>query len=201
MGKRLCGKIGGGPNAYADWANANGSQWYNACSCGGTETYPYGNAHQSQTCNGTDHSAAVVPVGSMTNCRSQVQGYEGVYDLVGTYVSGKMRAMQGLEVMTGVPLAGARSKATATTCCARTAPPRIVARRTAGSAFVVALTETFGLCRCFLLTGSQDRGASAAWGNSRSGSGPTGGANAGGPTRLWTAATRVRRLGHGLPRR
>jgi len=31
MGKRLCGKLGGGSNAFADYASASLSQWYSAC--------------------------------------------------------------------------------------------------------------------------------------------------------------------------
>jgi hypothetical protein len=38
-GKRLCGKIGGGAVDYTHYALANESQWYNACSAGGTKTY------------------------------------------------------------------------------------------------------------------------------------------------------------------
>jgi hypothetical protein len=40
VGKRLCGKIGGGPNLYADYASASSSEWYRACSSGGSFTYP-----------------------------------------------------------------------------------------------------------------------------------------------------------------
>jgi formylglycine-generating enzyme required for sulfatase activity len=32
VGKRLCGKIGGGPNGIDDYADATKSQWYYACS-------------------------------------------------------------------------------------------------------------------------------------------------------------------------
>jgi hypothetical protein len=39
-GKRLCGKIGDGANAPADLANAAKSQWFNACTAGGTKAYP-----------------------------------------------------------------------------------------------------------------------------------------------------------------
>ena len=36
-GKRLCGRIGGGANAFTDYASAAASQWYNACSKVGTQ--------------------------------------------------------------------------------------------------------------------------------------------------------------------
>jgi formylglycine-generating enzyme len=82
IGKRLCGRIGGGSNAYADWENTGLSQWFNACSSGGTNTYPYGDVYQDQWCNGSDHmSAAAVPVGSMPACK--VTGYTEIYDLSG----------------------------------------------------------------------------------------------------------------------
>lgn len=83
VGKRLCGKIGGGSNLFADLADAGLSQWFNACSSGGTYAYPYGNTYEPQTCNGADHSAAVSTVGSLAGCDSSVLGYTGVYDLSG----------------------------------------------------------------------------------------------------------------------
>jgi formylglycine-generating enzyme required for sulfatase activity len=84
VGKRLCGKIGGGANAFNDYANAGLSQWFGACSSGGLDTYPYGNTYGAQTCNGKDHGVgATVAVGSMTGCGSSVSGYTGVYDLSG----------------------------------------------------------------------------------------------------------------------
>ncbi|MFO0758164.1 MAG: SUMF1/EgtB/PvdO family nonheme iron enzyme [Byssovorax sp.] len=51
-GKHLCGKIGGGPNAQADHANALKSEWYNACSAQGTSNYPYNNMYMPGICNG-----------------------------------------------------------------------------------------------------------------------------------------------------
>jgi formylglycine-generating enzyme len=85
VGKRLCGKIGGGSNGYGDHANASLSQWYNACvSDGANNRYPYGNTRQPGYCNGADHGVGTtVPVGSLDNCQSSVPGYVGVYDLSG----------------------------------------------------------------------------------------------------------------------
>jgi formylglycine-generating enzyme required for sulfatase activity len=85
VGKRLCGKIGGGANGYGDYANASLSQWYHACvSDGANSTYVYGNTYQPYYCNGTDYGArTTVPAGSMPNCQSSVSGYHGVYDLTG----------------------------------------------------------------------------------------------------------------------
>lgn len=81
-GKRLCGRIGGGSNAYGDYANATNSQWYAVCSAGGAKTYPYGSTYQATTCNGAEYTEpdATLPVGTASGC---VGGYPGVYDLSG----------------------------------------------------------------------------------------------------------------------
>jgi formylglycine-generating enzyme required for sulfatase activity len=84
VGKRLCGRIGGGQNPDTEWNNPASSQWYTACSSGGLYTYPYGDTYEPATCNGGDSAILdTVPVGSMTDCHSSVAGYEGVYDLSG----------------------------------------------------------------------------------------------------------------------
>jgi hypothetical protein len=91
VGKRLCGKIGGGSNGYGDYANASLSQWYNACSSGGAHTYPYGgtgaggtSGYQATACNGYDNGkGTTVPVGSCSGCVSSESGYSGVFDLSG----------------------------------------------------------------------------------------------------------------------
>lgn len=83
VGKRLCGRIGGGPSAYFDdYDKASASQWYNACSSGGINAYPYGNTFDPTACNGgNDRSRTTVQVGSMPGCQSELPGYRGVYDL------------------------------------------------------------------------------------------------------------------------
>jgi formylglycine-generating enzyme required for sulfatase activity len=86
VGKRLCGKIGGGPNVEGlyTWIDASLSQWYNACSSHGTQGYTCGNVYQSGTCNGPEYGANMtVPVGTLPGCQSRVSGYGGVYDLSG----------------------------------------------------------------------------------------------------------------------
>jgi formylglycine-generating enzyme len=88
VGKRLCGKIGGGPNAYDDHANVSLSQLYNACTSHDPvgHSYPYGNTYQGQTCNGSDYwnvRVTALAVGTLTGCQSPVAGYAGVYDLSG----------------------------------------------------------------------------------------------------------------------
>jgi formylglycine-generating enzyme len=84
VGKRLCGKIGGGPLEHGDGANPSLSQWYNACSSGGVNAYPYGNDYQPTTCNSIDlNTDNTRNVGTLAGCVSSVPGYTGVYDLSG----------------------------------------------------------------------------------------------------------------------
>jgi sulfatase modifying factor 1 len=84
VGKRLCGKIGGSSNGYNDTNKATSSQWYAACTSGGSNTYPYGSSYQSSTCNGEDAGhGGTVAVGSKGGCQSSAIGYAGVYDLSG----------------------------------------------------------------------------------------------------------------------
>jgi sulfatase modifying factor 1 len=79
--QRLCGKIGGGSNGFDDYADATKSQWFNACTSGGQNVYPYGDAYSSSVCNGD--GSGTVPVGSEIGCQSSASGYAGVYDLSG----------------------------------------------------------------------------------------------------------------------
>ena len=88
VGKRLCGKIGGGSNGYSDYKITSLSQWYAACSsCGKSGVYPYGDTYQANYCNGYDYwngnssTMKTLPVGSLGSCQSLYLG--GVYDLSG----------------------------------------------------------------------------------------------------------------------
>jgi sulfatase modifying factor 1 len=95
VGKRLCGKIGGGEYGYKkgvvaggplddDSASATLSQWFNACSSGGKNAFPYGATFDGRQCNAIDKGVdTTVPVGSLPGCQSSVSGYAGVYDLSG----------------------------------------------------------------------------------------------------------------------
>ena len=86
-GKRLCGKIGGGSNSYEAHQYATESQWYAACSAGGTQAYPYGSTYDGKKCVGFDYdgkpghqsSDVVRPAGTAT-CEGS---YAGIYDLSG----------------------------------------------------------------------------------------------------------------------
>lgn len=81
VGKRLCGKIEGGANGFNDYADATLSQWYAACSSGGTYTFPYGNTYAPAACNGA--GAGTAAVGSLGTCQSSITDYAGIYDMSG----------------------------------------------------------------------------------------------------------------------
>lgn len=93
-GKRLCGKIGGGANAYADFADSTKSQWFNACSNGGRNAFPYGSTFRPEACNGFNGphgcnsfgqplgDCTLTPVASNNQCQG-AGNYAGVFDLSG----------------------------------------------------------------------------------------------------------------------
>lgn len=83
VGKRLCGRIGGGDSPYTGFNDEATSQWFNACSSGGQNDYPYGDVYQIHVCNDMEMSASPVEVGSLPGCQSSVAGYSGVFDLSG----------------------------------------------------------------------------------------------------------------------
>jgi formylglycine-generating enzyme required for sulfatase activity len=80
VGKRLCGKVGGGSIRGADYRDSTSdpqSQWYVACATGGAQT-------GAEQCNTLARGLnATVPVGSLSGCQTTAPGYEGVYDLGG----------------------------------------------------------------------------------------------------------------------
>lgn len=88
--KRLCGRVGGGPLPMADFddlatfADANLSQWFNACSAGGTRIYPGGDLVGSLGDCWFDYrprsEQSAAPVGV---CEG---GAPGVFDLVGNAI-------------------------------------------------------------------------------------------------------------------
>jgi formylglycine-generating enzyme required for sulfatase activity len=82
VGKRLCGKIGGGEADAGDYQSASLNQWYSACSSYGANTYPYGNSYSATACN-ADNYDGTVAVKSKTTCQSSTAGYTGIYDMSG----------------------------------------------------------------------------------------------------------------------
>ena len=80
-GKRLCGRPGGGPTPVSGLNAAASSEWYNACSMGGSRSFPYGNLYVGDRCNGVDYpSTATIPVQSAAQCQG---GYPLIYDMSG----------------------------------------------------------------------------------------------------------------------
>lgn len=79
--KHLCGQIGGGKLPRDAAADANKSQWFNACSKSGSLEYPYGSTFDPKACNGTAYEAnAPIEVGSLPTCTG---GIEGIFDMSG----------------------------------------------------------------------------------------------------------------------
>jgi formylglycine-generating enzyme len=83
VGKRLCGKIGGGPITGNPFDPAQG-EWEHVCTSGGVEDFTYGNAPAPGTCNDyTMTLSTTVPVASLPGCQSPLPDYSGVFDLIG----------------------------------------------------------------------------------------------------------------------
>jgi hypothetical protein len=85
VGKRLCGRIGGGPFSTHALADDTQSQWGNACASGPAKNlYPYGPVYDGNACNGVSFLLVTTSmVGTIATCQSSVQGYAGVFDLSG----------------------------------------------------------------------------------------------------------------------
>jgi hypothetical protein len=84
VGKRLCGRVGGGATPYDDFATLD-SQWMMACSSGGKNPYTYGASDSThQKCN-TEATGVgtTLPIGSEPECHSPDATFAGVYDLTG----------------------------------------------------------------------------------------------------------------------
>jgi hypothetical protein len=80
-GKKLCGKISGGPNMLADYKYAKFDAWFNACSQGGQRGYPYGSTYDATACNGGDKGLSdSLAVASEPEC---VGGVAGLFDMSG----------------------------------------------------------------------------------------------------------------------
>jgi sulfatase modifying factor 1 len=79
-GKRLCGRIGGGPitadNALVDPAQ---DEWFSACSHVGERLYPYGITYDPSACNGPERDAGAWS----ETADACAGGYPGVRNMVG----------------------------------------------------------------------------------------------------------------------
>jgi hypothetical protein len=79
-GKHLCGRIGGGNTlAGNETGDEHKSEWYNACSRGGAQNYPYPGFYALGRCVDRQYQAPR-QVGANTNC---VGGYPGLFDMSG----------------------------------------------------------------------------------------------------------------------
>jgi sulfatase modifying factor 1 len=76
-GKRLCGKVGGGPIVDSLLNNARFAQWFNACSKGGTQSFAYGDVYKPNVC--VDKTPPI-PVGTSRGCEG---GFPGIFDMSG----------------------------------------------------------------------------------------------------------------------
>jgi formylglycine-generating enzyme len=87
VGKRLCGRMGGGSDEDLGSSDASASQWLWACTSGGADAYPYGDTYETTYCNGYDYwgddEGTTFPVAMLSTCQSRASGYTGVYDLSG----------------------------------------------------------------------------------------------------------------------
>jgi formylglycine-generating enzyme required for sulfatase activity len=89
-GKRLCGRIDGGGSPFNEYNVAASSQWYNACSIGGSMAYPYG-PYDPLACVGSDQdgmpgvqgSDQVEQVMSAPMCHGAAPPYDQIFDMSG----------------------------------------------------------------------------------------------------------------------
>lgn len=90
-GKRLCGSIERNPDAgfysagiFDVTTAATSSEWYYACSNGGTTAYPYGNTFVQTTCNApTINIEPLAEVGQFTDCHGVTSPYDAIFDMAG----------------------------------------------------------------------------------------------------------------------
>jgi formylglycine-generating enzyme len=79
VGKRLCGRIGGGSASYdTEYDDASASEWFAACSSGGMYDYPYGDTHDGSAC-----ASVLVETTSTMRCHAPSAPYDCIVDLSG----------------------------------------------------------------------------------------------------------------------
>ncbi len=80
-GKRLCGGTGGESNPTSAFSDPIASEWFAACSAGGSRSYPYGENYDQAACFSQQAAGtSPVAVASHPGC---VGGYPGIYDMSG----------------------------------------------------------------------------------------------------------------------
>lgn len=81
-GKRLCGRIGGGTLDADASVSAEGDEWYNACSAGGSRLFSYGDDWVWTACSVAGQGVTFpAPVASFPGCEG---GFPGLFDLTGS---------------------------------------------------------------------------------------------------------------------
>lgn len=91
-GKKLCGTIGSGSLDVADIDDPNKSQWYNACSQGGTSAYSYGDTYDENACSPSpvyrgDPKIEILPEtveSHADRCRGTAEGFSEILNLSGS---------------------------------------------------------------------------------------------------------------------
>ena len=84
VGKRLCGRRGGGTLAFDAFDDAAESEWMTACSNGGTTRYPYGDTYKPSMCNGKDAPGSqLAAAGAEPGCHGVGSTYEALFDMSG----------------------------------------------------------------------------------------------------------------------
>jgi formylglycine-generating enzyme required for sulfatase activity len=82
-GRRLCGKIGGGPNDIMDLADPSLSEWFAVCSSGGQFDCPQGTCGPGACQHKFSGGQYATEVGRRTSCQSPIPAYAGVFDMSG----------------------------------------------------------------------------------------------------------------------
>jgi formylglycine-generating enzyme required for sulfatase activity len=86
-GKRLCGAIGGGSISWEHQSDSDRSEWFNACSQGGTTAYPYGDTFSDQTCgSGMAADGAIVqnePASERPDCHGTEPPFDQILNMSG----------------------------------------------------------------------------------------------------------------------
>jgi formylglycine-generating enzyme required for sulfatase activity len=97
-GKRLCGRIGGGPLAPGGMNDVAQDEWYAACSNVGANQFPYGNTFDPSACNGPERDAgSVLPPTSLPNCTGGVAGISQMVGNADEWIDSCASGMTGPE--------------------------------------------------------------------------------------------------------
>lgn len=108
-GKRLCGKVGGGSVPFAQHADANVSEWYNACSNGGKTAFSYGDTYQPSVCSPPRYDAGSpgIDIPSSPQCHGTNPPFSAIYDMSGSAAEWQDECEPGNGQLLCVPVGGA----------------------------------------------------------------------------------------------